>query len=100
MTLGLVLALAAGTYAMRLAGPLLRDRFRVSERGGRLLSTAALTLLGAFVAVSACYESGSFAGWPRLAGVLVGGVLAWRGAPFVVVVIAAAGVTAVLRALL
>ncbi|MGJ7905054.1 AzlD domain-containing protein [Actinopolyspora sp. H202] len=99
MTLGLVLALAAGTYAMRAAGPLLRGRLHISERGRWLLSVAAVTLLAAFVAVSAGYESGSFAGWPRVVGVLVGGVLAWRRAPFVVVVLVAAGVTAGLRAL-
>ncbi|SDK37079.1 Branched-chain amino acid transport protein (AzlD) [Actinopolyspora mzabensis] len=99
MTLGLVLALAAGTYAMRAAGPLLRGRLHISERGRWLLSVAAVTLLAAFVTVSACYESGSFAGWPRVVGVLVGGVLAWRRAPFVIVVLVAAGVTAGLRAL-
>ncbi|NEA91734.1 AzlD domain-containing protein, partial [Actinospica acidiphila] len=43
-------------------------------------------------------EGGEFAGWARPAGVAVGGVLAWRRAPFVVVVLGAAAATAALRA--
>ncbi|QIZ33896.1 AzlD domain-containing protein [Saccharopolyspora sp. ASAGF58] len=97
MTLGVVFALAAGTYAMRLAGPLLRDRIRISDRWEQLMSIAAIVLLAAFVATSTAFESGGFAGWARFAGVAVGGVLAWRRAPFVLVVVAAAVTTALLR---
>ncbi|CAM01325.1 branched-subunit amino acid transport protein [Saccharopolyspora erythraea NRRL 2338] len=97
MTMAVVLALAGGTYAMRLAGPLLRGRITISPRWERLMSIAAITLLGAFVVTSAVAEGGGFAGWARLAGVAVGGVLAWRRAPFVVVVVAAAVTTAGLR---
>lgn len=97
MTVGVMLALAAGTYAMRLAGPLLRGRVRISPRWEQLMSVAAIVLLGAFVSTEALYEDGGFAGWARLAGVAVGGVLAWRRAPFVAVVVAAAAVTALLR---
>lgn len=97
MTVGVMLALAAGTYAMRLAGPLLRGRVRISPRWEQLMSVAAIVLLGAFVSTEALYENGGFAGWSRLAGVAVGGVLAWRRAPFVAVVVAAAAVTALLR---
>lgn len=39
------------------------------------------------------------AGFARPLGVLVGGVLAWRRAPFLLVILAAAGTTAVLRLL-
>lgn len=99
MTLGIVVALAAGTYALRVIGPLLRDRLHLPERGRWLLSTASLVLLGAFVATSALYDSGSFAGVARVGGVVVGGVLAWLRAPFVVVVLVAAGVAAGMRAL-
>ncbi|KAA5831820.1 AzlD domain-containing protein [Saccharopolyspora hirsuta] len=97
MTLGVVFALAAGTYAMRLAGPLLRGRLQISPQWEQLMSIAAIVLLGAFVATSAVFESGGFAGWARFAGVAVGGVLAWRRAPFVLVVVAAAATTALLR---
>lgn len=97
MTIGVVLILAAGTYALRVGGTVLRGRVSLSPRWERTMSIAALTLLGAFVATSAVVEGGEFAGWARLTGVAVGGVLAWRRAPFVVVVVAAAATTAALR---
>ncbi|MFR9731882.1 AzlD domain-containing protein [Saccharopolyspora sp. MS10] len=97
MTLTAVLALAAGTYAMRLAGPLLRRRITIPPRWERVLAIAATVLLAAFVAIGAAYEAGGFAGVARIAGVLVAGVLALRGASFVLVVLVAAGVTAGLR---
>jgi hypothetical protein len=63
------------------------------------MSTAATVLLVALVATSALTDAGSFAGIALPAGVLAGGVLAWRKAPFVVVVIVAAAVAAGLRLL-
>ncbi|MDQ3788125.1 MAG: AzlD domain-containing protein, partial [Actinomycetota bacterium] len=53
----------------------------------------------ALIATSALTDGGSSAGIALPAGVLAGGVLAWRKAPFVVVVVAAALVAAGLRAL-
>lgn len=97
MTVPVVLALACGTYLLRLAGPLLRERVHLSDSWERGMSIGAITLLGAFVVTSAVFEAGEFAGLERVAGVAVGGVLAWRRAPFVVVVLAAAATTALLR---
>jgi branched-subunit amino acid transport protein len=91
-------ALAAGTYAIRFAGPALRSRLDFPPRIRLLLETGAVVLLTSLVAVTALTAGHGFAGWARPAGVVVGGVLAWRRAPFVVVVIAAAAVTAALRA--
>ncbi|APU14224.1 MULTISPECIES: AzlD domain-containing protein [Actinoalloteichus] len=99
MSVTTVLVLAAGTYLLRLAGPLLRGRIEVSERARQLLATAATTLLTALLFTAALTEAGGFAGWARPAGVAVGAVLAWRRAPFVVVVIAAALTAAGLRLL-
>ncbi|HEV7649630.1 MAG TPA: AzlD domain-containing protein [Actinophytocola sp.] len=108
MTVVAILVLAVGTYAFRVAGPLLRERM-VRARGGgeaalpprlgELMSVAATTLLVALIATVALTDGGSFAGVALPAGVLTGGVLAWRRAPFVVVVLAAAAVAAGLRAL-
>jgi branched-subunit amino acid transport protein len=89
--------LAAGTYALRLAGPLLRSRLTLPEAVRRYLSLAAVALLAALVATAALLAGTGFAGWARPAGVLVGAVLAWRRLPFVVVVAAAAGTAALLR---
>ncbi|MEV6211640.1 AzlD domain-containing protein [Kitasatospora sp. NPDC051914] len=97
MPLFAVLLLAAGTYALRLAGPVLRDRLHLSEGLERLLSTAAAVLLVALVATAALTQGQGFAGWARPAGVLVAGVLVLRRAPFPLVVVAAAATTALLR---
>ncbi|WP_328915747.1 MULTISPECIES: AzlD domain-containing protein [unclassified Streptomyces] len=97
MPLMAILLMAAGTYAFRLAGPALRDRLRVPDRLNRMLSVAAVVLLSALVATAALTEGHGFAGWARPSGVLVGGVLAARRVPFPVVIVAAAGSTALLR---
>jgi branched-subunit amino acid transport protein len=91
--------LAVGTYAFRVAGPALKARFDLAERPRELMNVAAVVLLAALVATSALLQDGSVAGVARPAGVLVGGLLAWRRAPFLVVVLAAAGTAAVLRLL-
>ncbi|MFF4362298.1 AzlD domain-containing protein [Streptomyces sp. NPDC001604] len=97
-TVAMILALAVGTYAFRLVGPALHGRVELPARVQELLSAGAVVLLAALLATGTLTESGGFAGWARPAGVLVGGVLAWRRAPFAVVVLAAAGTAAVLRA--
>jgi uncharacterized membrane protein len=92
-----IAAMAGGTYALRLAGPALRSRLRISRRVNRMLSAAAAVLLIALAATAALTEGHGFAGWARPAGVLVGGVLAVRRAPLPVVVVAACATTALLR---
>jgi branched-subunit amino acid transport protein len=92
-----VLILSVGTYGFRLAGPLLRTRVRFPPRAIRLLETAAVVLLTALVAVTALTQGHGYSGFARPAGVAVAGVLAWRKAPFIVVVLAAAITTALIR---
>lgn len=114
MTITAMLVLAVGTYAFRVAGPLLRQWLvrRSGESSGdsggavalpprltELMSTAATVLLVALIATSSLTAGGGFAGVALPAGVLTAGLLAWRKVPFVFVVIAAAGVAAGLRAL-
>lgn len=99
MTLVAILLLAGGTYAFRVTGPLLHDRIQLSDRVQRLLSVSASVLLVALVATAALTQGHAFAGWARPAGVLVGGVLAVRRLPFLVVVVAAVATTAGLRLL-
>ncbi|MFE0135882.1 AzlD domain-containing protein [Streptomyces sp. NPDC059037] len=95
--LACVLVLAAGTYAFRLAGPVLHGRIELPARMQELLTIGATVLLVALLATGALTEGGGPAGWARPLGVLAGGVLAWRKAPFAVVVIGAAATTALLR---
>lgn len=95
---GAMVVLAVGTYVFRLTGPALHGRVEIPARVRELLAGAAVVLLVALLATGALTEGGGFAGWARPAGVLVGGVLAWRRAPFAVVVLGAAATTAGLRA--
>lgn len=99
MTWAAVLALAAGTYAFRLGGVLLRGRVLVGPRVERAIDLGATGLLVALVATATFVDGGAAAGWARPAGVLMGAVLAWRRVPFVLVVVLAAATTAGLRAL-
>jgi len=92
-----ILTLAVGTYTMRLSGVLLRERLELGDSLQRLLPMAAAALLAALAATAALTEGGGFAGIARPAGVAVGALLAWRRAPFVVVVITAAATAALLR---
>ncbi len=91
--------LGAGTFAFRFAGPVLRARVTLSPRAEKLMSLSAIVLLAALVATAALVEGHAFAGFARPAGVAAGGILAWRKAPFVVVVIVAAATAAGLRLL-
>lgn len=97
MTIAAVIALAVGTFGFRIAGPLLRDRITLSARTNEVLKRSATVLLVGLIATAALADGPRFAGWALPCGVVVGGVLAWRKAPFVVVVIAAAATTAALR---
>jgi branched-subunit amino acid transport protein len=94
-----MITLSVGTFAFRLSGPVLRERIAFPPRAGKLLEAAAVVMLAALVAITALAKGHGFAGIARPAGVLLGGALAWRKAPFLVVVIAAAGTTAILRLL-
>ena len=99
MTWPAVLTLAAGTYLLRLAGLVLRDRLRLPAPVERLVDLGATALLVALVATATLLDGAAFAGWARPAGVAVGALAAVLRAPFVLVVVLAAGTTAGLRAI-
>jgi len=89
-----VAALAVGTFAFRLIGIALRGRRELSAPAEKSMTTAVAVVFVALVATSTFPRD---AGLALPAGVLVAAVLAWRRAPFVLVVVAAAAVTAGLR---
>jgi branched-subunit amino acid transport protein len=97
--IAVIVALAVGTYAFRLAGVFLRDRLDLPGPLQRLLPIGAAVLLAALAGTAALTQAGAFAGVARPAGVVVGALLAWRRVPFVVVVVAAAATAAGLRML-
>lgn len=89
--------LGAGTFAYRAAGPFLRSRYAMRPRMVALMSTAAIVLLAGVIVTSTFADGQEYADPARPLGVLVGGVLAWRRAPFVVVVVSAALTAALVR---
>lgn len=92
-----IVILAVGTYGFRLSGRVLNARITFPPRARKLVDTAAVVMLAALVAVSALTTGHAAAGFARPAGVAVAGLLAWRKAPFIVIVFAAAGTAAILR---
>jgi branched-subunit amino acid transport protein len=90
-------ALAAGTYAIRLVGPMMANRLHLTKRGNRLVDAAAVVILFAVMATSTLTDGRHLADIARPAGVFVAVVLVLRRAAFLVVVIAAAVTTAVIR---
>lgn len=91
--------LGLGTFAYRAAGPLLRTRFSLPARVQAVMATGATVLLLALAVTSAVADGREPADLARPAGVAVGALLAWRGAPFVLVLVGAAGTAALLRLL-
>ncbi len=100
---GLIIAgiavLATGTYLLRLAGFRLGSRLTLSPAANAMLADMATTLLIAVAGVSTFYEGVEFAGFARPIGVAVAALLAWRKQPLIVIILAAALVTAGLRLL-
>lgn len=100
MTWTIVFVLAAGVWGQRflgmyVGGPVL-SRFPALGKIATLIPAAVVTA----VIVQLTVASGkSLVVDARLAGMVVAGVLVWRRAPFVAVVLAAAVVTAAVRAL-
>ncbi|MGQ7295720.1 AzlD domain-containing protein [Quadrisphaera sp. KR29] len=94
--------LAVATLALRLVGPWLAARLRGGPRAestDALLAAIAVAVLAGLVVTQALFDGREAAGWARPLGVVVAGVLVWRRAPFLVVVLAATAATALLRLL-
>lgn len=93
-----LVALAAGTYALKAAGPLALGRRSlpgVMQRAAVLLPAA---LLAALVVTSTATIGRHLVVDARVPALLVAAVLLWLRAPFVVVVLAAAATAALVRA--
>jgi uncharacterized membrane protein len=91
-------ALAAGAYAFKAIGLLAFDAKAPSPRVVGALGLLPPALLGAFIAVQTLATGTTINIDARAAGVAAGAIVAWRQAPFVVVLIVAAAVAALVRA--
>jgi len=94
-----VLALAAGTYELKAAGPLALGSRTVPPPLQRSLNLVSVTLLAALIAISTFGEGRSLVLDARAAGLGVALAAVWLRAPFIVVVVAATLTAAGLRAL-
>jgi hypothetical protein len=89
----------AGCYAIKLAGYLLPHQWLERPQVARTAALITVALLSALVAVQTLASGSRITLDARLAAVAVAAVLLWRRAPFIVVVAAAGGLAALLRAL-
>jgi branched-subunit amino acid transport protein len=99
MSWTLLLALGAVSYALKAVGPLLADGRELGPPVRRALDLVAVPLLAALILVQTLGDGHRLEIDARVPALAVAAVLVWRRAPFLVVVLAAAGTAALLRAL-
>ena len=98
MSWAVLLVIAGGAYGFKAPGSLVGLRCTGREEAQRVLMLLPPALLTALILVWTLDGGERLVIDARLAGVAAGAAAAWRKAPFVVVVLLAAGVTAALRA--
>ena len=96
MSWPMIVALAAGSYGIRVLGVTTVGKI-VEQRLGPLVSLLPVTLFSALVALMTWEKAGELVLDARVVGVAVGAVAAWRKAPMMVVVLVAMAATAGLR---
>ena len=99
MSWTVLLALCAASYALKAVGPLLAGGRELGPQARRALDLVAVPLLAALILVQTLGDGHRLVIDARVPALAVAGVLVWRRAPFLVVVLAAAGTAALLRAL-
>lgn len=90
--------LAVGSYALKATGLLALAKRPLAPAVARLAALLPAALFGALIIVSTFADDHALVIDARVAGLAAAGVALWRRASFVVVVVAAAGVTAAVRA--
>ena len=99
MSWAALLGLAGAAYLLKAAGPLLAGGREMSPRMDQVLALLSVPLLAALVAVQTLDGGERIVIDARVPALAVAGVLVWRRAPFLVVVLAAAATAALLRLL-
>jgi branched-subunit amino acid transport protein len=94
-----LLGLAIVSYALKAAGPLLAGGRQLGPELRQTLDLVAVPLLAALIAVQTFGLGHRIVFDARVPALAVAAVLVWRRAPFLVVVLSAAGTAALLRAL-
>jgi branched-subunit amino acid transport protein len=94
-----LLALSAISYALKAVGPLLAGGRKLGPRVRRTLDLVPVPLLAALILTQTLGQGRRLVIDARVPALAVAALLVWRRAPFLVVVLAAAGTAALLRAL-
>jgi branched-subunit amino acid transport protein len=97
VTWGLVLALAAGAYAFKLAGLVIIGSRRLPPALERCLALVPAALISALVVMNTFSTGNELVLDARAAGVTAAAIAAWRRAPLIVVIVLGAAVTALVR---
>ncbi len=92
-----ILLLAVGTYLMRASGAILKDKVVLSDNSKALFSAAAIVILFSVAITSTLFAGDNVSDIPKIVGVLFAGILTWYKKPFILIVLSAAIVTALLR---
>jgi branched chain amino acid efflux pump len=92
-----LLGLGAISYGLKAAGPVLAGGLELGPRVRQSLELVAVPLLAALILVQALDGGKRLVIDARAPALVVAALLAWRRAPFLVVVLAAAGTAALLR---
>ncbi len=93
-----IVALGVAAYALKAVGPVVVGRRAVRPELAQVLELFAVPLLAALVLVQTFDGGGRLVLDARAPALCVAALLVWRRAPFLVVVLAAAGTAALLRA--
>jgi branched chain amino acid efflux pump len=93
-----LLALGGVSYALKAVGPLLAGGRQLGPQTRRILELVAVPLLAALIVVQALANRHRLLIDARAAALTLAAVLAWRRAPFLVVVLASAKTAPLLRA--
>jgi branched-subunit amino acid transport protein len=86
------------SYALKAAGPVLAGGRQLGPQARLVLDLVAVPLLAALIVVQTLAEGQRLVLDARVPALAVASLLVWRRAPFLVVVLAAAGTAALLRA--
>jgi branched chain amino acid efflux pump len=98
-TAAVILGCAVVTFAIKAAGPVALGGRPLPERFTGVIALLAPALLAALVVTHTLADGEELAVGANTAGVVAGGLVAWRTGSIIGCVVVAAGVTAVLRAL-
>ena len=98
MSWTVLLALCAISYALKASGPLLAGGRDLGPRARQVLDLIPVPLLAALILTGTLASGHRLVIDARLPALGVAAILVWKQAPFLVVVLAAAGTAALLRA--